>query len=105
VWRDPILADNEGNPMCESCASANKAPKEKYSYHLFDSILFEEKVITPGSPSLVWRVGRIVQVDSTTINVQLFERFSDRARLINDLAVGYVSEVCYSYIFQMFDNS
>jgi hypothetical protein len=89
VWRDPRLADDEGNPICDSCFSAELPPKEEY--HLFDSVLVEEKHVTPSSTSLLWRVARIIQVDSKTMKVQLFERYSDRAQLMKE--PGYVSEV------------
>jgi len=89
VWRDPRLVDDEGNSICDSCFSAVLPPKEEY--HLFDSVLVEEKHVTPLSTSLLWRVARIIQVDSRTIKVQLFERYSDRAQRMKE--PGYVSEV------------
>lgn len=48
----------------------------------------------------MWRVARIIQVDSDSVKVQLFERFSDRAKAIatRGLSTEYVSEVSLSSI-------
>jgi len=96
VWRDPVLVDKKGDPVCDSCLSAEKPLREEY--HLFDTVLVEEKDVNPNSPSLVWRVARIVQLDTDTntdtIKIQLFKRYSDQANLMRE--PGFVSEVSTS---------
>jgi hypothetical protein len=91
VWRDPNLVDANDHPICDSCA-VSKEHRSQDQYHLFDFILVEEKVVTPEADTLVWRVATVVQVDPATVKIQLFERFSDRAKSAKD--AGYVSEVC-----------
>jgi hypothetical protein len=68
--------------------SHKKQPTEEY--HVFDSILVEEKIVTPQSSSLVWRVARIFKMDTTSLEIQLFERYSDWAKAKE---AGYISEV------------
>jgi len=59
--------------------------------------------VNPNSPSLVWRVARIVQLDTDTntdtIKIQLFERYSDQAKLMRE--PGFVSEVSTSQSYQL----
>ena len=88
VWRDPRLVDDKARPLCDSCWSHKRNPKDEY--HLFDSILVGEKTINPTSTSLVWRVGRIIRVDSTSLEIQLFDRFPDWS---TGKKVDFVSEV------------
>jgi hypothetical protein len=88
VWRDPRMVDDKARPLCDSCCSLKQNPKDEY--HLFDSILVEEKIINPKSTSLVWRVGRIIRVGSTSLEIQLFDRYSDWSK---GKKAEYVSEV------------
>jgi hypothetical protein len=92
VWRDPRMVDDKARPLCDSCGSHKQDSKDEY--HLFDSILVEERIIDPKSTSLVWRVCRIVRVDSTSLKIQLFDRYSDWSK---GKKVDYVSEVSALY--------
>jgi hypothetical protein len=80
VWSDPEFVDRNGNPLCDSCLSHKKPTQEEHHLHDFN----------PQSTSLVWRVACIVQIRSTSFQVQLLDRYSDWAR---GKKVEYVSEV------------
>jgi hypothetical protein len=86
------MVDDKARPLCDSCRSHRQNPKDEY--HLFDSVLVEERIIDPKSTSLVWRVCRIVRVDLTSLKIQLFDRYSDWSK---GNKVGYVSEVSALY--------
>lgn len=88
VWRDPRLVDDRSRPVCDSCSSQKKTQEE--SYHLHDFIFIEEEVVNPQISSLVWRVAQIVQMDTASLKVQLFDRYSDWAK---GKKVEFTSEV------------
>jgi hypothetical protein len=96
VWRDPVLVDQESNPVCDSCHIPPKSTPQRVDntwivdripYHRHDFVLIK-------GTGLVWDVGQIVEVKRDASVIQILTRYSDWAKL-NPKSAGFVSEVSH----------
>jgi hypothetical protein len=94
VWRDPVLVDQDGNPVCDSCQIPPKSsPQRVDNTWIVDRILYHRHdfVLTEG-PGLVWEVAHIIQIKRDAMVVQKMTRYSDWSKS-NPKSAGFVSEV------------